>query len=124
MPRHIKGLFGLFIICVVVFLFSEKVALGQTGTTSLRGTVLDKSGAAVSGANVVLNNPDKALHRETKSSASGEYEFLSLPPGTYVLSVEANGFRKWEQKNLQLLVNSPATMSVTLEIGTGKEIIE
>ena len=96
----------------------------QSGTTSLRGTVLDKTGAAIVGANVVLTNPAQALERQTKSSNSGAYEFLSLPPGTYLLSIEASGFRKYEQKNIQLLVDSPGTADVTLDIGSTAETVE
>src|SRR5580698_7311192 len=98
--------------------------LAQTGTTSLRGTILDKSGAAIVGATVTLDNAGQALHRQMKSSPTGEYEFLSLPPGTYTLTVEMTSFRKWEQKNVQLLVNSPSTQNVTLEVGTTTETVE
>lgn len=100
MLRRIKGPIVLSIALVVVSLISGNLGLAQTGTTSLRGTVLDKSGAAVSGAKVILENTSQALHRETKSSPSGEYEFLGLPPGTYTLSFENPGFRKWQQKDL------------------------
>ena len=62
------------------------VANAQSGTTSLRGTVLDKTGAAIVGANVALTNPAQALERQTKTNNSGAYEFLSLPPGTYLLT--------------------------------------
>lgn len=96
----------------------------QIGTTSVRGTVVDKSGAAISGATVTLDNPAQALHRDTKTSSSGEYEFLALPPGTFSLTVEMAGFRRWEQKNLPLLVNSPSTQNIVLEIGTTTETVE
>lgn len=49
--------------------------------------------------------------------------FLALPPGTYVLSVEANGFERYEQGNLQLLVNTPATVNVQLKLGSVNETV-
>src|SRR4029077_19208759 len=61
----------------------------QTGTTSLRGIVTDQSGAAITGARVILNNAQQGLHREDVTGSGGEYEFLALPPGVYVLDVEA-----------------------------------
>ena len=100
------------------------IAHAQSGTTSLRGTVLDKTGATVVGANVSLTNPAQALERQTKTNNSGAYEFLSLPPGTFLLTVEAPGFRKYEQKNLHLLVDSPGTADVTLDIGSTAETVE
>jgi hypothetical protein len=112
------------LISSAVFLAALSCASAQTGTTSVRGTVLDKSGAAVVGATVILDNAAQALHHEMKTSGSGEYEFLSLPPGTYAMSVEKAGFRKWEQKSLQLLVNLPSTLNVILEVGTTTETVE
>src|SRR5215472_8816199 len=96
----------------------------QTGTTSLRGTVLDKSGAAIVGAKVQLVSPAQALEREIKTNETGAYEFVALPPGTYALRVEMAGFRTYEQKNLQLLVNVPASANITMEIGIATEVVE
>ncbi|MCU1239753.1 MAG: Cna B-type protein [Candidatus Acidoferrum typicum] len=99
-------------------------AWAQTGTTSLHGSVADKTGAVIVGASVRLSNAQQGLHREATTNSSGEYEFLALPPGNYVLVVEMTGFRKYEQKNLQLLVNLPATTNLALEVGTTSEIVE
>jgi hypothetical protein len=96
----------------------------QSGTTSLRGTVLDKTGATVVGAKVVLTNAAQALERQTETTSSGTYEFLALPPGTYLLTIEMTGFHKFEQKNLHLLVDSPFTSNVTLDIGSTTETVE
>ena len=96
----------------------------QTGTTSLRGTVTDKTGAAIAGAKVTLSNPAQAQQRSTLSNQGGEYEFLALPPGVYALTVEVTNFRKFEQRNLQLFVNTPATVNATLEVGNTTETVE
>jgi hypothetical protein len=93
-------------------------ALAQIGTTSLHGTVLDNSRAAIAGAKVRLTNAARAFEREATTPPSGEFEFLALPPGTYVLTVEKDGFNKYEQNNLQLLVNVANTVSVILKIGS------
>src|SRR5215467_690179 len=124
MLRHMKGLFGLCSVFVLVCWLTGSAAFAQTGTTSLRGTVTDKSGAAVSGAAVRLVNSAQALEREITTKDSGEYEFLALPPGSYELTVEKEGFRKYQQNNLQLLVNSPATLNPTLEIGSTLQTVE
>jgi carboxypeptidase family protein len=105
-------------------IFGVTLALAQTGTTSLRGTVLDKSGATIVGAKVLLGNETQGLHREVTTDSSGAYEFLSLPPGHYSLTIEMSGFRKFEHKNLELLVNVPATENATLEVGSTTETVE
>lgn len=99
-------------------------AWAQIGTTSLRGTILDKSGAVVAGATVKLTAAELSVERTVVSTATGAYEFPALPPGTYALRVEAGGFRAYDQKNLQLLVNNPATVNVTLEVGSTTETVE
>lgn len=112
------------LISLVTALLGVPSALAQVGTTSLHGTVTDKSGASVNGARVTLDNPAQALRRETQTNERGEYEFLALPPGTYALTVERAGFRKFEQTGLQLLVNSPATVNPALEVGAVAQTIE
>ena len=104
-----KAIFAILAVCFFVG-FS---AYAQVGTTSLRGTVIDKSGASVSDAKVSLDNVGQAFHREMQTNDRGEYEFIALPPGTYSLTVDKAGFRKYEQKSVQLLVNSPATDNIT-----------
>ncbi|HET9804440.1 MAG TPA: carboxypeptidase-like regulatory domain-containing protein, partial [Candidatus Acidoferrum sp.] len=109
---------------VAIILLTATSGFSQTGTTSLHGVITDKTGAAIAGAAVKLSNPAQGLERQTTSSVSGEYEFLVLSPGTYNLTAEKSNFRRYEQKNLQLLVNLPATVNVTLELGTAAEVVE
>jgi hypothetical protein len=106
---------SIFFLLTLAFVF---FASAQTGTTSLRGTVTDKSRAVVVGAKVTLLNAAQNFSRDMLTSTTGEFEFLALPPGTYVLTVEKDGFNKFENPNLQLLVNVPATLNVTLQIGS------
>jgi hypothetical protein len=117
----IRRFFLLFSICSI--LFAPRL-FAQTGTTSLRGTILDKSGASVAGATVTLTDNSVGLQRNVVSSSTGAYEFVSLAPGTYSLKVESPGFRAYEQKSIQLLVNNPATVNVTLSVGSTSETVE
>ena len=110
-----------FILASIVLMLVTASTWAQTGTTSLHGVVTDKSGASISDAMVTLSNTGQGFQRDTKTNKAGEYEFLSLPPGTYVLAVEMTGFQKYEQTNLQLLVNSPTTTNVTLSIGSPRQ---
>jgi hypothetical protein len=109
---------------VLAFFLLTSTAAAQTGTTSLRGTVVDQTGGVIQGAKVTISNPIRAVERTGTTSASGAYEFLSLPPGTYSLSVEMTGFRTYRQNGLQLLVDSPATVNMKLELGATTETIE
>jgi hypothetical protein len=109
---------------LLAFLLLTSGVAAQTGTTSLRGTIVDKTGGVVQGARVTLSDPVRSAERTSTTNASGAYEFLSLPPGTYSVSVGMTGFRKYHQSGLQLLVDSPATVNMTLEVGSTTETIE
>src|ERR1700726_1054737 len=104
------------ILTLVGCLLGSGPARGQ-GTTSVRGTVTDPDGNAVLGAEVVLANAESKTERTVATGDQGEYQFLLIPPGTYTLTVTAPGFRGYEQKELALLVNTPATANVQLKIG-------
>lgn len=60
------------------------------------GFVLDRSGAVTAGATVSLRNAATGVRNSMKTGDGGSYRFTSLPPGSYVVSVEASGFKKRE----------------------------
>ena len=105
-----------------VLLVGTITAWGQA-TTSLRGTITDSSGGSVAGATVTISNTESRIERTATSASDGSYQFLLLPPGTYKLTVTAQGFLRYEDTGLQLLVNTPATVNVQLKVGGGKETV-
>jgi hypothetical protein len=107
-----------------LLLMTASATFGQTGTTSVRGVVVDASAAVVGGARITLLNTAQGLQRTTHSNSSGEYEFLALPPGTYTLTAEKEGFKKYEQTHLQLLVNIASSVTVKLQVGSVNSQIE
>jgi len=114
--------FALFF--AVLSLFCTGIARPQTGTTSLRGTVTDKSGGAIAGAKVTIKDVSLSIERTAITGNTGQYEFIALPPGTYELFVENQNFQRYAQSNLQLLVNSPATQDVVLQVGSSTQTVE
>src|SRR5579872_2569300 len=92
-------------------------------TTSLRGIITDSQGGVIPGAIVTLSDPDKGLSRQIVSNGVGEYAFLQMSPGTYTLKVENPGFSTATRDNLKLLVNTPATLDVRLEVGNAAETV-
>ncbi|PYV80899.1 MAG: hypothetical protein DMG93_17305 [Acidobacteria bacterium] len=61
---------------------------------NVQGFVFDQTGAGVADASVTLLNVETAVENTGKTGASGNYRFSSLPPGNYVLSASAGGFKK------------------------------
>src|SRR5260370_32210994 len=119
-----SGLPNRFSFLLMVILLCSIGSYAQTGTTSLRGSLVDKSGGAVVGAIVKLDSTDLGVQRSTVSNDTGAYEFLSLKPGSYSLSVEAPGFRRYDQQRIELLVSNPTTLNVTLQVGSSTETVE
>ena len=113
-----------FLILVCLATIGSSLILAQTGTTSIRGIVSDKSGAVIPDAQVKLTSRDLAVERTTTTNQSGQYEFPALQPGRYDLTVESKGFRKFNQTDIELLVNNPATVNVLLQVGTSTETVE
>ena len=88
-----------FLVPVTLGLFMLPIAsmFGQTGTTSLRGTVTDPKAAAVGGATVVISSPEIGVTLTTKTDRDGLYQFLEVRPSTYTLTVTAAGFQTLRQ---------------------------
>ena len=102
---------------VIMALASISAAWGQA-TTSLRGIVSDAQGGAVESANATLQNDQTGFKRSVITDPTGAYQFLQIPPGAYVLVVEKPGFSVSTQQGVQLLVNTPATLNVGLQLAT------
>jgi hypothetical protein len=113
-----------FASLLVFILTFSAILLPQSAVTSLHGTVFDPKGAVVPGATVTINNPATGFSRSTQTDAQGGYQFVQLPPATYVVTTAAAGFATIRQPNVELLVNTPGTVSVTMQVSGGSETIE
>lgn len=90
-------------------------AAEPTGT--IAGSVTDPSGAVVSGAKVTATSLSTALSRSTTSAVDGGYILPLLPVGFYSLSVEANGFKRAEQRGIEVRTDANASVPIVLQIG-------
>jgi hypothetical protein len=96
----------------------------QTGNTSVHGTITDPKGSTVPGAKVSLSNSASGISLETTTNKDGVYQFVEIRPGTYVLTVVASGFATVHQNGLQLLVATPTTNDVQMQISSGTTTVE
>ncbi len=97
-------------------------ASGQT-TSTIQGTVTDKQGLAVNGAELRLLSTALATNREAKSDESGNYQFAAVPPGTYTLNVSHPGFSTRVFSDLDITLNRTLNFNVTLELGKLEETV-
>jgi len=95
----------------------------QTSTTQLSGTVTDSTAASVPGANVAAVNESTGLKYSVVTTDAGLYAFPSIPAGSYTLSVDKTGFKKFQLTKIVLQINSPATVNASLDIGSAAETV-
>lgn len=103
------------------FLFAAATAFGQF-TGSVQGVVQDTSGAAVAKATVRIVNTSTQVTETTTSDAGGNFQFVSLAPGSYQVTVEASGFAK-AQANVTLLTAQILNVPITLKVGSTSEAV-
>lgn len=104
----------------LLLLLCTNFSFAQNTVGSLRGQVTDPSGAAISGASVIMTPPTGAPI-VVQSNAQGMYEFKSLPSGNYILTVAATGFTLFE--NDKVVISDQAlrlNVPMTIEVETQK----
>ena len=100
------------------------VCFAQTQTARLVGTVHDTTGAVLPNAKVVAMNLGTKQTSEATTNANGDYVMPALQPGTYSLTVEANGFRKARVDGIDLAAAANVSQAITLEVGQLTEVVE
>src|SRR5580700_2552494 len=86
-------------------------------TSTIQGTVTDKQGLAVGGAQLQLSGDTLGTNRTTVSDNAGGYEFPNLPAGIYSLKISHEGFTTRDFQSLDVTLNRTLTFNVALEVG-------
>ena len=105
-------------LCQLVLLFTTAGITTRAQTfTSVTGSVLDPTGAAIAGAEVTISNEGTGTKRIATSGAYGTYQFSQVAAGQYTLTAEAKGFKQAIREHVGVLVATPTRIDVTLQIG-------
>ena len=110
--------------CLLVTILAAWNVAAQQITGSIRGTVIDPSGAMVRNASVNAKQTETGLVRAAMTDNSGAYILLELPVGHYELQVEAKGFQKYLQQGINLNVNETADVPVHLTVGVESQQVD
>ena len=104
---------------------STSLAFGQvTASSTLQGTVTDKTGAAVVGADVTVTNAATGASRTVKTGSDGSYRVDPLAVGYYNVSVGMQGFDTAKAQRVETLVGAATTQNFTLKIVSATESVE
>ena len=114
--KNVFKFFGLSALLLSFALFAGS-ALAQTSTTGvIEGTVTDQTGASVPGIAVRVTSPNLISAQTATTDDSGRYKILNLPPGRYVVTVEADkGFAKFEKKEVEVNLSRSTSVEVQLQ---------
>jgi hypothetical protein len=89
----------------------------QTFRGTILGTATDATGAAVAGAKVTIRNVDTGVERTTQTNDAGQYSVPELQIGTYSVTVEKEGFRKWTVSGIAVDVAAQKLVDAQLQLG-------
>ena len=102
------------ILGVVLFSLS---AFSQANYGRILGIVTDTTGGVISGATVTVIDTQRGVARTLMTDQAGEYNAPTLIPGTYLVRVEAMGFKKLERQNVVIQVGQDVRVDVTVQPG-------
>ena len=114
---------ALILGALLVIAMAALSALGQAGTSTIRGSVTDQQGNVVSGATVTLTSVGTSASRSTTTSDLGAYSFEFVPVGNYKVEVEAKGFKKAVITDVHAQVSTPTPVDAKLEVGNLTETV-
>jgi hypothetical protein len=107
----------LAMLAVSTFCFAQET------TGSLQGTVKDPTGAAVTGATVSVTTPTLVGVKTERTDGKGYYHFSNLPPGAYVVTVDAKGFKTLKQSGLVIEVGHSPSLDLSLSVGATADTV-
>jgi carboxypeptidase family protein/TonB-dependent receptor-like protein len=123
-----------FAAILTVLLFAGSMFAQQASSTAqLSGEVKDQKGAVIQNATVTARDDSRGIDKSTTTDASGQFQILQLPPGSYTISVSAPTFGKSVAKGVVLTVGQAAVLPTitlkamsneTVEVTAQAELVE
>src|SRR5258706_8627054 len=108
---------AIFTLLAAILAFASPVG-------SISGTVKDSTGAVVPSVKLTLTSPATNAQFTVTTNPDGDFQFLQLPPATYSLVAEAQGFKKVNVSSVLVQVDQITHLDLTLEVGTLTESIQ
>src|SRR4030081_3289311 len=111
--RRCVTIASLLAVCAIT-------GFGQSDRGTLAGTILDNSGAVVSGATITVTGADTGTVYNAVSSSAGAYRISEIRPGTYNIKTAATGFKTAERTGVVVQVNTVSSLDITMAVGDTK----
>src|SRR5258708_17868498 len=105
-------------------LIAQGASAQTTGAATILGTITDTTGAVIPGVKVTVIGTETGFHFEGVTNNDGFYYVPYLRPGTYNVTVEAAGFKKYIRDGVEIRTNDQPRIDVKLEVGNLTESVE
>jgi hypothetical protein len=116
-------LFQVLFAIVSLLAFAPRTASAQANA-GVTGTVTDASGAVIPAAKVTVTNQGTSISSHLVTGSAGTYAVNGLNPGKYTITVEATGFKKAVQKDVNVEVSVTGTHDIELSTGSATDTVE
>ena len=111
------------LVAGVLVLFAASATYAQEARGTITGKVHDANQAAVPGASVKITNTAMGVTQSLTTNEAGIFQAPYLIPGTYQITTEVSGFKKYIRDGLTLRVNDTLEIDITLEVGSVGESV-
>jgi hypothetical protein len=119
-----RALTGSVLLFLTSLFLLSSFTWAQEVTASLVGTVVDPSGAAVSGASITAKDLDRGTILTTTTNDDGAFNISGVPVGRYEVRATAKGFQSAVNPAFRLTLNQTARLNFQLRIGQTTETVE
>jgi len=89
----------------------------ELSTATIAGSITDTDAAAIANATVTLQNAESSATRTVVSEGMGGFTFASVPPGKYIVKINASGFASWKIKDIIVLHEGENFVVPNVELG-------
>ena len=109
---------------LLLLLTAAAAMFAQEFRGTLTGRVTDPSGSGVPNAKIVATQTETNARSQTVTGPDGTYTVPFLAPGVYQITVEANGFSKFEQTGVRVSAVEQVAVNPSLKLGTTAQSME
>jgi hypothetical protein len=111
------------IVATACWLLAAGALQAQYETATVLGTVRDSSNAVVAGASIALENLGTGIRDTATSNTEGNFQFLSVKIGRYLIRIESSGFRTAISAPFDVVTGAHQRVDMALQIGATSESI-
>jgi Carboxypeptidase regulatory-like domain len=109
------------VLALVLLMSPASVLAAQSTSASVAGRVTDPSKAVIVAARVAAIDTETDVRYEATTNASGDYQFVSLPPGPYRIEVGKPGFRTLRRPDVIVHVQDALIIDFQMTLGEVSE---